>query len=288
MGRSSLSALVIALATAGLFAVIPVAAFQAGSTSAKTRPTPAREPQSGPMKAAPATQAKAGATATAGTKAGEVRVNPIDQQRYVWIPPGRYQAGCSTGDQECYEDEYPRRNITLTKGFWFGETEVTQAAYDRLVDYNPSFFIGPNLPVENVTWDEANAFCIRIGGRLPTEWEWEYAARAGGTSARYGKLDDIAWYYDNSKFATHPVKQKAPNAFGLYDTLGNVVEWTHTFHTVQHNQEEVNPQGPSTAEYKTLRGSGWWDEADLTRVSYRRWFNTFDFDYNIGFRCVSE
>lgn len=289
VSRTPFLACGVALAVAVVTAVFPVAAFQASGTAAK-RATPARQAESGTVKggATPAAaQAKAGAQSKVGTKAGEVKVNPVDQQRYVWIPPGKYRAGCSVGDKECGEDEYPR-NITLTKGFWFGETEVTQAAYDRLGDYNPSFFVGPTLPVENVTWDEANAFCTKIGGRLPTEWEWEYAARAGGTTARYGKLDDIAWYYDNSKFSTHPVKQKAPNAFGLYDTLGNVVEWTYTYHTVQHNQEEINPQGPSWAEYKTLRGSGWWDEAELTRVSYRRWFNTFDFDYNIGFRCVSE
>lgn len=283
LSRTWLSANGAALATIALFAVIPSAAFQA--TSAKTRSTPARKAESGTIKAGAITQEKAEAPAT---KAGEVRVNPVDQQRYVWITPGTYTAGCSTGDTECVEDEFPQRTITLTRGFWFAETEVTQAAYDRLVDYNPSFFIGPTLPVENVTWDEANAFCIQIGGRLPTEWEWEYAARAGGRTARYGQLDDIAWYYDNSDFTTHPVKQKAPNAFGLYDTLGNVVEWTHTFHTVQHSQETINPQGPSYAEYKTLRGSGWWDDPELTRVSYRRWFNTYDFDYNIGFRCVSN
>jgi formylglycine-generating enzyme required for sulfatase activity len=169
------------------------------------------------------------------------------------------------------------------------ESEVTQQAWDRLkVDDDPSLFKGPDLPVEQVTWDQADAFCTKIGGRLPSEAEWEWAARAGTTGARYGKLDEIAWYVDNSKFRTHPVKQKKPNAFGLYDMLGNVVEWTHTWYTVQHSQENINPTGPSIAEYKSLRGGGWWDNPDLIRVSYRRRFQTFDFDYNIGFRCVSQ
>jgi formylglycine-generating enzyme required for sulfatase activity len=87
--------------------------------------------------------------------------------------------------------------------------------------------------------------------------------------------------------STHPVRQKKPNAFGLYDMLGNVVEWTHTWYTVQHNQENINPQGPASAEYKSLRGGGWWDNPALIRVSYRRRFETGDYDYNIGFRCVS-
>ena len=154
--------------------------------------------------------------------------------------------------------------------------------------YNPSIFQGPNLPVEYLMWDEADEYCSAIGGRLPSAAEWEYAARAGTTGPRYGNLDDVAWYWGNSKFSTHPVGQKKPNAFGLYDMLGNVVEWTHTFFTVQHNQENINPTGPSTAEYLELRGGGWWDDADLVRASYRRHFENKDMDYNIGFRCVSE
>lgn len=222
-------------------------------------------------------------------KPGDVKVNPVDQQRYVWIPPGTADLGCSTGDTECFEDEYPQRKITLTKGFWLGETEVTQEAWGRLIDFNPSVFQHDSkLPVEQITWEDADWFCTQIGGRLPTEAEWEYAARAGSPEPRYGKIGDIAWYYDNSKFSTQPVRQKQPNAFGLYDMLGNVVEWTHTFYSVQLNQENINPTGPSTGEFKVLRGGGWWDEPRLIRVSYRRHFENGDFDYNMGFRCVSE
>ncbi len=221
-------------------------------------------------------------------KLGDAKVNPIDGLRYLWIPPGSVTTGCSPGDKECYGDEYPSRKVTLTRGFWLSQTEVTQAAFRRIMGYNPSVFDGDNLPVESVSWDEADAYCTAIGGRLPTEWEWEYAARAGTTGSRYGNLDDIAWYWGNSKWSTHPVGQKKPNAFGLYDMLGNVVEWTHTFYSVQLNQENINPTGPSTAEYKELRGGGWWDDPDLVRASYRRRFEPTDEDYNIGFRCVSQ
>jgi formylglycine-generating enzyme required for sulfatase activity len=90
---------------------------------------------------------------------------------------------------------------------------------------NPSHFKGPQRPVENVTWDDAAAYCRAVGMRLTTEAEWEYAARAGSTAARYGELDDIAWYDKNSQQKTHDVKGKRPNAWGLYETLGNVWEW---------------------------------------------------------------
>lgn len=225
---------------------------------------------------------------SASPKPGDVKTNPTDGLRYVWIPPGSITTGCSQGDNECYEDEYPARKVTLTKGFWLGQTEVTQAAFMKIMDYNPSVFEGSKLPVESVTFNEADDYCTAINGRLPSAAEWEYAARAGTTGPRYGKLDDIAWYWNNSNYTTHPVGQKKPNAFGLYDMLGNVVEWTHTFYWVQLNQENINPTGPSTAEYRELRGGGWWDDPDLVRASYRRRFEDGDEDYNIGFRCVSN
>lgn len=221
-------------------------------------------------------------------KVGDSKVNAKDGLRYVWIPPGMFVEGCSPGDKECYGDEFPTRKITLTHGFWLGQTEVTQTAFQKVMDYNPSETEGPNLPVDSVTWIEADAYCTKIGGRLPSEAEWEYAARAGTTGPRYGKLDDIAWYWNNSNFQTHPVGQKQPNAFHLYDMLGNVVEWTHTWYWVQHNQENINPTGPSIAEYKSLRGGGWWDDPDLVRASYRARIEPDSEDYNIGMRCVSE
>jgi formylglycine-generating enzyme required for sulfatase activity len=221
-------------------------------------------------------------------KPGDSKINPKDGLRYRWIPAGNFVQGCSPKDDECYEDEYPDRKITLTRGFWLGETEVTQAAYEKITGDNPSVFEGPTLPVEMITWNEADDYCIAIGGRLPTEAEWEYAARAGTTGPRYGNLDEIAWYWKNSQFSTHPVGQKKPNAFGLYDMLGNVVEWTYSWYTVQLSQENINPTGPSLAEFKALHGGGWWDNPELVRASYRSRIEPGDTDYNIGFRCVSE
>jgi len=220
-------------------------------------------------------------------KRGDSKINPIDGLRYFWIPPGSYVWGCSPGDKQCYEDEMPNRKITLTKGFWLGETEVPQSAFEKITGENPSNFRGANLPAEEITYDLATEYCGKIGGRLPTEAEWEYAARAGTTGPRYGDLDKIAWYFKNSNFSTHPVGQKEPNAFGLRDMLGNVIEWTSTFFTVQHNQENIDPKGPNDAEYRTLRGGGWFDDPELVRASNRTWFEDGDTDYNVGFRCVS-
>lgn len=221
-------------------------------------------------------------------KVGDSKVNPKDGLRYVWIPPGKFTDGCSPGDNECYEDESPPRKITLTRGFWLGQTEVTQAAYEKVMAYNPSVIEGSNYPVDSVSWVEADVYCTAIGGRLPSEAEWEYAARGGTTTPRYGNLDDIAWYVKNSGFTSHPVAQKKPNAYGLYDMLGNVVEWTYTWYWVQQNQENINPTGPSTAEYKELRGGGWWDNPDLVRASYRIRLETTDLDFDIGFRCATN
>ena len=174
------------------------------------------------------------------------RLNAKDGMTYVWIAPGSFQMGCSPGD-ECYDEERPRHKVTITKGFWIGQTLVTQAAYQRVSGNNPSHFHGSQLPVDSVAWGQADAYCVSVGMRLPSEAEWEYAARAGSTKSRYGDLDTIAWYADNSgnqridsaalyekdpngyqnqmsanDNRTHEVGQKPANAWQLYDTLGNV------------------------------------------------------------------
>jgi len=111
-------------------------------------------------------------------------------------------------------------------GFWLAQTEVTQAAWKKLHrGDNPSHFTGDDLPVTNIGWISAASYCMVIGGRLPTDKEWEYAARAGSTGSYYGNPDDIEWDLGNSGGIVHPVWLKQPNAFGLYDMLGNVDEW---------------------------------------------------------------
>jgi formylglycine-generating enzyme required for sulfatase activity len=155
----------------------------------------------------------------------QIRVNPKDNLTYVWIRPGTYQMGCSPNDSQCSQYEKPAHSVVISQGFWIGQTPVTQAAYKSVIGANPSHFIGDRLPVESVTWDEAQSYCEQVNMRLPSEAEWEYAARGGSKSARYGPIERIAWYRANSAHTTHPVALKNPNTYGLYDTLGNVDEW---------------------------------------------------------------
>jgi formylglycine-generating enzyme required for sulfatase activity len=147
--------------------------------------------------------------------------------KYVYIRPGEFRMGC-VADCEGDDQAHP---VRITKGFWIGQTEVTQAAYKRVMKgADPSHFKGDNRPVETVNWNEAEAYCRAVDMRLPTEAEWEYAARAATTGERYGEIDRIAVYGTTS---TATVGSKLPNAWGLYDMLGNVWEWTNDWYTAR-------------------------------------------------------
>jgi len=216
------------------------------------------------------------------------QVNPNDGMTYVWIPPGTFLMGCSPGDGECTDAERPAHEVTITRGFWLGQTPVTQQAYQRVTGQNPSNLKGANLPVENVNWDEAQAYCAAIGGRLPTEAEWEYAARAGSTAARYGNLDEIAWHSGNSGGRTHEVGQKLANAFGLFDMLGDVWQWTANWYGNYPSGAQSDPSGPESGESRALRGGSWVSTPRFARVSYRRKYDPGIRLDVIGLRCVEE
>jgi len=234
--------------------------------------------------------------------AGAVKENPKDGLKYVWIPPGTFQMGCSPGDSECKDDEKPAHRVTITKGFWLGQTEVTVGAYRRFaaaagrgMPEAPDFNRGwdnEQMPIVEVSWEDAQAFCRWAGGRLPTEAEWEYAARAGNTEARYGPLDEVAWYNKNSGRRTHEVGQKRPNAWGLYDMLGNVWEWVSDWYDENHyaGSPERDPQGPAGGRFRDLRGGPWDGSPRVVRVSfrYRNYPNLWDYGYGFGLRCVRE
>ena len=220
------------------------------------------------------------------------KVNPKDGLAYVPIPAGSFEMGCSPGDQECDKtDELLRHTVEITKGFLLGRTEVTQEAFEKVMPVkNPSYFKGSNLPVEEVTWDEAKQYCALIGGRLPTEAEWEYAARGGGSAARYGNIDDVAWYSKNSGGKTHAVGGLKANGFGLFDMLGNVWEWTNDWYAADYYKQSVktDPSGPATGTFRGLRGGGWSNDPVDLRASGRGRSGPGNRGDGIGLRCVWE
>jgi formylglycine-generating enzyme required for sulfatase activity len=209
------------------------------------------------------------------TPAGTTWVNPKDGLTYVWITPGKFMMGCSPGDTNCHPDEKPHE-VTIDHGFWIGQTLVTQGAYKRVTGENPSFYKrGDQFPVEKVDYIDAYGYCVAVGMRLPKEDEWEYAARANTTAARYSDdLDEIAWYKDNSFGHSHEVAKKEPNAFHLYDMLGNMWQWTATL-TGRGNGGVV------------LRGGSYTTRPAYVRVSVRGLDNAEGARRFSSFRCVS-
>ena len=207
--------------------------------------------------------------------------------------------GCSPGDSDCGEEEKPPHHVTITKGFWIGQTEVTVVAYRRFAGSTgaempqaPDFNAGwtnQDMPIVNVNWDDANTFCGWAGGRLPTEAEWEYSARAGRTAARYGRIDEVAWYLNNSGHQTHEVAQRRPNAWNLYDTLGNVWEWVNDWYgeNYYHASAERDPGGPNRGQERVLRGGSWGSIPMYVRVSDRNWW-PINRGNGTGFRCGGE
>ncbi len=235
----------------------------------------------------------------AGTP-GETRVNPHDGLPYVWIPAGNFHMGCSPGDFEFREDEKPRHEVIITKGFWLGQTSVTVEAYKRFAKaagiempnppaFNPGWSHG-RLPIVNVGWKGAHAYCAWAGGRLPTEAEWEYAARGGSSEPRYAPIDAIAWYKSNSGWKAHPVGEKLPNAFGLFDMLGNVWEWVHDWYDEGYGKDMhvIDPRGPASGEFRVLRGGSWGGAARYIRASSRNGVLPGDWGHGVGFRCALD
>ena len=230
---------------------------------------------------------------------GAVRENLKDGLKYVWIPPGTFMMGCSPGDDECGGNENPAHQVTITKGFWIGQTPVTVGGYKRFAGATgrqmpPRDLLGQgsseHKPIVMVSWDDAQAYCAWEGGRLPTEAEWEYAARGGSTEASYGPIDEVAWYKDNSGDRIHDVGQKRANGFGLYDMLGNVEEWVNDWSDQKYYQgsPSQDPQGPGNGQYRVLRGGSWTDRSWDVRVSNRSRGRSDLRVPDVGFRCAAE
>jgi serine/threonine protein kinase len=212
---------------------------------------------------------------------GEIKTNRVDGLNYVWIAPGKFRMGCSPGDNDCHEDEQPR-DVTIQNGYWLSQTETTARAFKVYAGANgvpmpagpPPNYTWSNeaSPISRVSWEQASAFCKWAGGRLPTEAEWEFAARANSTEARYGPINEIAWYAGNSRGTLHAVKTRRPNKFGLYDMLGNVWEWT----------------SETDGGYHIQRGGSWLRSPVEARASSRNPVSGSKPDLATGFRCALD
>ena len=214
------------------------------------------------------------------------------------IPAGDFIMGSPWAEKHHEDDEEPQRRVKITKPFYMGITEVTQEQYMEVMENNPSNFSGKNLPLEKVSWDDAVAFCKKLSQktgktvRLPTEAEWEYACRAGSaTRFSFGdddkELDQYAWYNANSDSKTHPVGQKKPNAWGLYDMHGNVWEWCSDWYQDSYRNLGVNdPTGPEKGSLRVLRGSSWLSSPWRCRSALRRWIHPDLRIDNNGFRVA--
>ena len=211
--------------------------------------------------------------------------------------------GCSAGDDNCYADEEPAHPVRIPKPFEMGKYEVTQAQWMAVMGSNPANFKGADRPVENISWTDVEQFLKSSNERgdgyryrLPTEEEWEYAARAGATSGTLGILDAYAWYEGNSNAQTHPVGQKQPNAWGLYDVEGNVWEWVSDWYgdygvSKKKGRSLVATDDPSTQaarKGRVVRGGSWVTLTYEVRLSVRFTFTPDNRSNNIGVRCVRE
>jgi formylglycine-generating enzyme required for sulfatase activity len=223
-----------------------------------------------------------------GPTPGQVRENPKDGLDYVWIAPGTFMMGCSPGDDKCHEYEKPPHKVTISKGFWMGQTLVTVSAYKRFATEKgrkiPRHSSKEDSPLQ-VTWFDADTYCGWIGGRLPTEAEWEYAARGGTTGKLYGAQDEVTY---GGGWLVAKVGQKLPNPFGLYDILGDMWQWVYDrFDKHYYSESPVeDPKGPATGKLRVLRGGHFGLTAARIRVS-DRYASAPGGDYD-GFRCVAE
>ena len=214
------------------------------------------------------------------------------------IQPGTFMMGSHENEEGRYFNETLRK-VTITKPFYMQSTPVTQEQWKEVMGTTPSFFAGKNLPVENISWYDVQEFIKKINQlnmgiyRLPTEAEWEYACRAGSQSAFFfgddaAQAGRYAWTKTTSEGKTHPVAQKEPNAWGLYDMHGNVCEWVQDWYRVYRKKDISDPLGAIKGSKRVARGGAWVYENKLNRAAYRDRFSADVKLYMLGFRLVKE
>ena len=262
----------------------------------------------------PLSDEKAGGTETRETETRKSNDYPNENLEFdvegvcfnmVYVEGGTFMMGAKAAQDKCERDnEKPAHHVALSD-FHIGETVVTQSLWRAVMASNPSSFKGDNLPVDNVSWNNCQAFIRQLNRilrdqlprgckfQLPTEAQWEFAARGGNESENYlysgsDEIDDVAWYNGNYEGGPHPVKQKAANELGLYDMSGNVWEWCQDWMGSYSNSFQVDPTGPSCGSYRVRRGGSSDEGAWCCRVTFRYSRTPDYYDHTLGFRLVLQ
>jgi len=243
-------------------------------------------------------------------------VNPIDGLQYTWIPAGQFHMGCPTDGLPCDQDELPRHDVTIAKGFWMCATETTVEAYERFARATgnempkaPALFNAgwkdKNHPIVNVSWNDASSYCSWAHGRLPYEAEWEYAARGGVDGKRYPWGNTITHEYANYGAEqggagaqggrdhwdfTAPAGSFPPNGWGVFDMIGNAAEWTEDWYNAGYYavSPPADPHGPSSGKQHVYRGGSWADPPKEASSSYRLSLDQDNGGNFLGFRCALD
>jgi formylglycine-generating enzyme required for sulfatase activity len=244
--------------------------------------------------------AEAGGTPKSPSKTLAVDLGGGMKMELVLIPAGEFMMGSPDSDNYAIEDEKPQHRVRITKPFYLGKYLVTQEQWRAVMGNNPSRFKSPKNPVEEVSWDDCQKFLKKLnekaaGGKfsLPTEAQYEYACRAGSTT-RYGfghdeaSLVEYAWYGANAGGKTHPVGEKKPNAWGLYDMQGNTWKWCADWYDKDYDAHTPtdDPSGPATGSCRVLRGGGWHSPARRCRSAYRLYYGPGGGDDDISLRVA--
>ncbi|MDR3329403.1 MAG: formylglycine-generating enzyme family protein [Prevotellaceae bacterium] len=239
-----------------------------------------------------------GAAAAALTACGEATQQSYEPEM-VEVEGGTFTMGCPENeDDDCDKRERPLHSVTLSS-FLIGKYEVTQKQWIAVMGGWPgtgpdsTFGAGDSYPAYNVSWDDVQRFIDTLNKktgkryRLPTEAEWEYAARGGAAGDNLdADIDSVAWYYDNSHYSTHAVGAKAANALGLHDMLGNVWEWCSDWYGLYSSDAQTNPRGYESGTHRIIRGGGWTDVHARCHVAIRGGSLPHERDSNLGLRLV--
>jgi formylglycine-generating enzyme required for sulfatase activity len=276
----------------------PATEEKAASPTFLTAPAVAEQERASPEKGKATQSKEAGDKTKSPPKEATVDLGNGMKLEMVLIPAGEFMMGSPDSDKDAFKWEKPQHRVRIIKPFYLGKYLITQEQWEAVMGNNPRCFKGPKNPVEQVSWDDCQKFLKRLndkvgGGKfvLPTEAQWEYACRAG-SKTRYcfgddeKQLGEYAWYEKNSGDTTHPVGEKKPNAWGLYDMHGNVWEWCQDWWKDGYYKESPvdDPTGPTGGSDRVFRGGCWNIPAGGCRSAYRAYYAPGGRDINLGLR----